>query len=58
MTTETKLERRDQLAIGARVSFLEVRNNIGIVIRFFEKIDHPHRPWSKLVQIIGVLLYT
>ena len=44
VTIETKLETIDQLAMGVRVSFLTVRNNIGIVIRLFEKIDYPNNP--------------
>ena len=36
MTIETELETIDQLAIGERVSFLAVRNNIGIVVRVSE----------------------
>ena len=33
VTIERKLETIDQLAIGVRVSFLAVRNNMSIVIR-------------------------
>ena len=36
MTIETKLETIGQLAIGMRVSFPAVRNNIGIVLRLSE----------------------
>ena len=57
VTIETKLETIDQLAEGARASFLVVRHNIGIVIRLSEKIDYPNHPWSQLVRIIGILLY-
>ena len=53
MTIETTLETIDQLAIGARVSFLAVRYNIDIVIRLSKKIDYPNHPWSQSVQIIG-----
>ena len=55
---ETKLETIDQLAIGVRVSFLAVCNNIGIVIQLSEKIDFSNNPWFQLVRIIGVPLYS
>ena len=57
MTIDTKLETKDQLAIGVKVSFLAVRNNIGIVIRLSEKINYPNHLFSELVRMIGVLLY-
>ena len=56
VTIETKLETIDQLAIGVRVSFLAVRNNIDIVIRSLEKINYPNHPWSQLVRKISILL--
>ena len=36
VTIDTTRESIDQLAMGVRVSFLAVRNNIGIVIRLSE----------------------
>ena len=56
VTIETKLKSIDQLAIGARVSFLAARDNIRIVFRSSEKIDYSNHPSSQLVRTIGVLL--
>ena len=57
LTIETKLETKNQLAIRVSISFLAVRNNIGIVIQLSEKIDYLSHPWSQLVRIVGDLLY-
>ena len=57
VTIERQLETIDKLAIRVRVSFLAVRNNIGIVIQLFKKINYLNHPWPQLVQMIDVLLY-
>ena len=57
MTIERKLETIDQLAIGVRVPFLAMNNNIGIVIRLSAKIDYANHPWTQLIRVIGVPLY-
>ena len=60
MTIETKLETIDQIAIGVRISFLAVRNNIGIVIRLSESplvpISSDNRRSTVLSNLLLIVL--